>query len=177
MLPWGTALAGERDHIITLTIADGVGIGRFGDEVSFMKARSQRLDGWGDWPDSDDTAAADLPIKAGEIEPPLDDENVFVMGVLLPDVTFRLTGGGNGEERVLWLRRNGSNASIGFGAGLPTTVEGDAALIDDYATAVRWWYDNGQPGAGDCGLRVRSRGQYVDQQVWCGSPDQWPWHD
>ncbi|HSA50218.1 MAG TPA: methyltransferase domain-containing protein [Yinghuangia sp.] len=170
MLPWGTALSGERDRVVALRVTDGVGIGRIGAEVSFMKARSQRLESWGDWPDTGDTVAADLPVRWDEIEAPLEPFGGFAMGLLLPGVTYRLSGGGD-EERVLWLEREGAYASIGFGEGYKTTVEGDMTLAHDYAEAARWWHDHGRPHPERFGLTVSEKAQ----RAWLDSPDGESW--
>lgn len=166
MLPWGTALSGERDRVVALRVQGGVGIGRFGAEVSFMNARSQRLAPWGDWSDDGDTVEAGLPVRWDEIEAPLEPYGGFAMGLLLPGVTYRLSGGG-GEERVLWLERRGVHASIGFGDGYKTTVEGDRDLSRDYAEAARWWHDRGRPRPERFGLTVTEDGQ----RAWFGSAE------
>jgi len=170
MLPWGTALSGERDRIVALRVTDGVGVGRIGAEVSFMKARSQRLTSWGDRPDTGDTVEVDLPVRWEEFEAPLEAFGGFVMGLLLPGVTYRISGGG-GEERVLWLERAGTHASIGFGEGHKTTVEGDTALARDYAEAARWWHDHGRPEPERFGLTVGAD----EQRVWFGGPEGESW--
>ncbi|UGQ08960.1 methyltransferase domain-containing protein [Yinghuangia sp. ASG 101] len=170
MLPWGTALSGERDRVVALRVRDGVGVGRFGAEVSFMKARSQRLGSWGDWPDNGDTVEADLPVRWDEIESPLEPFGGFAMGLLLPGLTYRLSGGG-AEERVLWLKREGAHASIGFGDGHKTTVEGDTRLSRDYAQAARWWHDRGRPHPERFGLTVGEN----EQRAWFDHPDGESW--
>ncbi|MCF2528887.1 methyltransferase domain-containing protein [Yinghuangia soli] len=170
MLPWGTSLSGERDRILALRTKNGVGVGRFGDEVGFMKARSQRIGEWGDWPDGDDTVEVELPLRAEEIEASVEAYGGFVVGLQLPRTTCRLTGGGEGE-RVLWLRRDGVHASIGFGEGHRTSVEGDAGLIRDYVGAARWWLDRGRPEPGRFGLAVGEG----EQRVWFDAPDGESW--
>jgi protein-L-isoaspartate O-methyltransferase len=171
MLPWGTALSGGRDRVIALRVKDGVAVGRFGAEVSFMKARSQRPGPWDDWPDTGESAEVDLPVTWDEIEAPLEPFDGFVMGLLLPGVTYRLSGGG-GDERVLWLEHGEVSASIGFGDGHKTTVAGGAALAMQYAAAARWWHDHGRPEPERFGLAIGAAGQ----RAWFDNPEGecWP---
>lgn len=173
-LPWGTSISDSRDRLLTLSVADGVGVGRLGTGIAFMKARSQRAVPfpWDAWPDTDDAAEADLHLAWDEIEGSLNRAGEFVMGLLVSGLTFRLSGSHDaGDGRVLWLERDGAYASIGFGKERSTTLTGDRSLIGDYARAVRWWYEQGCPEAHEFGLRVAGDGEYTRSQVWFGSPD------
>ncbi|WP_406297076.1 hypothetical protein OG948_15435 [Embleya sp. NBC_00888] len=166
--------SGGRDRLVTLTVADGVACGPIGGEVAFMQARSQSDDPWSDWPDTGETEEIDHPpVEWHDIGQPLTETNAFVVGLLVPGITFRLTGGHDDADGwVLWLRRLDAAASIGYGKGRPITVAGNRCLIDDYMAAVRWWHDQDRPRPEQFGLRVALDKGPARQEVWFRSPAQ-----
>lgn len=171
VLPWGPSSDDSAERLLTLRTTDGVGIGRLGERLAFMKARSQRSTAWHDWPDTGESAKADLPVTWSDIEAPADRDDEFTMG-LLSGTTFRLSGTHDDSDgRVLWLERDGDYASIGFGEHHATTIAGDSAIIRDYCHGLRWWLDNGRPGPRDLRLRFLPIGELTRRDVWFGSPE------
>ncbi|UGQ09418.1 methyltransferase domain-containing protein [Yinghuangia sp. ASG 101] len=168
-MPWGPAFS--TDRVVALDVADGQGVGRFGAVASFMVMRAQRSRAWDAWPEGGETRPVDLGLDWRRLDGPLGGFGEFVVGLLLPGVTHRTSGGDPEDgERVVWLERDGVYASVGFGAGVPTTATGDERLIRDYADAVAWWYDHGRPESAGFGLTVTADGERAHQRVWFGSP-------
>lgn len=168
-MPWGPAFS--TDRVVALDVADGRGVGRFGAVASFMVMRAQRSRAWDDWPEGGETRPIDLGPDWRRLDEPLGGFGEFVIGLLLPGVTHRTSGTDPEDgERVLWLERGGTYASVGFGADVPVTATGDERLLRDYANAVTWWHDHGRPEASGFGLTVTADGERARQHVWFGSP-------
>ncbi|MDI2132530.1 methyltransferase domain-containing protein [Yinghuangia seranimata] len=169
VMPWGPAFSTER--VVSLRVRDGEAVGRFGEVASFMVMRSQRSRAWDEWPDGGETKPVSLGPDWARLDGPLGGFGEFVIGLLLPGVTHRTSGDDPAVgERVLSLERDGRYASVGFGAGVETNAAGDEALVQEYADAVRWWYDHGRPESSGFGLTVRPNGARARQCVWFGSP-------
>ncbi|MGC0421599.1 methyltransferase domain-containing protein [Embleya sp. AB8] len=145
VMPWGPANDDGAERLLSIDMAGGIGIGRLGEKLSFMKARSQRSTPWYDWPDTGEAGKAELPVTWSEIEGPTSRDDEFALG-LLSGTTFRLSGSHDDEDgRVLWLERGGEYASIGFGKHHATTIAGDSTVIGAYCRGLRWWLDHGRP--------------------------------
>lgn len=173
-MPWGPAFS--TDRVVALDVADDRGVGRFGAVASFMVMRAQRSRAWDSWPDGGETRPIDLGLDWQRLDGPLGGFGEFVIGLLLPGVTHRTSGTDPEDgERVLWLERDGTYASLGFGAATPTTATGDDHLIRDYAAAVTWWHNHGRPESPGFGLTVTAEHERAHQHAWFGSPQGPTW--
>lgn len=173
MLPRTTAFSPNADHVITLNVRNGIGSGRFGAAVAFMKARAQRPAMWDDWPDIDEPVPMPLGLDWQQLDAPLAASAVFVLGLLLPGVEHHASGDPADGHRDLWLEGDGKIALIRYGQGQPTSAAGDGRLVSRYVGAVRWWFRHGQPTVSGFGLSVRPPHgvlRYAVQNVWLGSP-------
>ncbi|MCF2534035.1 methyltransferase domain-containing protein [Yinghuangia soli] len=170
MMPWATTFSAGTDFVVVLDVDDGVGVGRFAHDVSFMKLRSQRQ-ARPDWPDTGKAEPIDLKLTWKQLDGPLGGFGEFVMGLLLPGVFHSTSGTSDAHdgERILWLAEGDCYASLSFGAGVETTAAGDVELVRSYARAVRWWHDHGRPEAEGFGLTaIESDGPLARQEVWFG---------
>ncbi|MFJ5122350.1 protein-L-isoaspartate(D-aspartate) O-methyltransferase [Kitasatospora sp. NPDC088548] len=170
VLPFAPLFGGGA--VARLTVADGTATGPFTGSSAFMRMRQQRyqappVDDYlpGDWPgDSEHEYTTLSPLDV------VDDWLAsFVVGLAVPDVYYRRSGGG--DMTTLWLFDTGvtSWATVDFADGasrFEVRQSGPRRLWSEVEEVVRWWMKQGRPGFERFGLTV-SGGEH---RAWLDDP-------
>ncbi|MCM3883328.1 methyltransferase domain-containing protein [Frankia sp. R82] len=163
VLPFTSEFGGA---LLTLTVADGAGCGRFDREAGFMPLRGQRPD-----PPAWRHGDPDIRTTDRELRAPFDDPAAgFAVNTRMPGCALgRLVEGGAAPTLLLSHAPSGSWASLRSEPDRHEIAQhGPRRLWDELEAAYDWWDGLGRPGCDRFGLTVTPEGQ----TFWCDQPDQ-----
>jgi protein-L-isoaspartate O-methyltransferase len=164
--PWGTDFC--NGALLRLNVdADGVGVGRFHQTVSFIRLRGQRRA-----VDVDEDSGEETTTSLGErqIHEAISIRAAgFAVGLRVPDCAVRVVSRSAEHDVHLNDPNSGSWARIEIGDARPFPVHqhGPRQLWDEVVAAYVWWRRVDRPPAHRFGLTVTA----TEQTVWLDSPE------
>ncbi|MGH3941019.1 MAG: methyltransferase domain-containing protein [Pseudonocardiaceae bacterium] len=174
---WGTDWS--NGVMLTLSLAqDGVAIGRFSGDLTFIRLRGRRraLHGWK--PEGEDIERAVISTtecRCSDLERMLNpDKAQFAVGARLPSCRLVIEWNEHGKlhhnlelddaATMSWAQLD---ANLNDSAPFTVCQFGPRRLWDEVEAAYEWWYEQDKPGPDRFGFQIRDGRQWV----WLDEPD------